>query len=315
MTEATVIRENADLQSDLFLINGGVPHGVTSLFLRAKESTRVKLAGAVGIIKEAAKEHEWRCEMGLDEKRSRGYVSDEALMKLYEAYPDLFEDFYFVCFREELADISCQDLEIIEDELKKIISGEITLTDAEKQQMSNLSDASMGQYLETFGINQQDLSFPLLDVGTGKNARFAQEVLRDFPNQCVVSTSMHLASPDSLMSKNLEGKTDRGELVASDGLDMLFDDETFNMVVSLNADPFYVAKNALLPSLREKHRVLKPGGMAILCPAICDYGTHDITPTDLAPIADEVDISFRSIPEHAQRYYTGGIDSMLVINK
>lgn len=315
MTEATIIRENTELQSDLFLINGGVPHGVTSLFLRAKESTRTELVGAVGIIKESAKEHEWRCEMGLDKKRCRDYVSDDVLMKLCEAYPLLSEDYYFVCFRQELANINSQDLEVIEDEFRKIISGEIVLKEAEKQQMSNLSDAGMSQYLETFGIEVPDLSFPLLDVGTGENAHFALDVLRKFPNQRVVSTSMHLVDPNSVMSKVLEGKTDRGELVASDGLDTPFDDETFSTIVSLNADPFYVAKADLLPSLREKHRVLKLGGTAILCPAVCDYGKHDITADDLAPIADEVDISFRSIPENALQYYSGGIDSMLVINK
>ena len=300
---------------DLFLIEGGVHPDVTSLFLRANKDVREQLIGTVGIIKGAVVEYEEE----LGEATSSGHVRNAVVFKaspaIVKAYPDLYEDFMFMRFREELTAHTSNELSRISEELSGIATGKIKLTDTEQQQLSNLSDADMYQYLRCFGIETNDLAFPLLDIGTGKHAYFAYDVLKAFPGQRVVSTSMHLLSPNSGMSKALADVTDRGELIGGSGMDLPFEDETFGMVVSLNADPYYVPKKDLLASLREKQRVLQIGATALLCPAVCEYGEHDITAADIAPLQGDMDVSLRPIPESGYQYYRKDTRQMLVIQK
>jgi ubiquinone/menaquinone biosynthesis C-methylase UbiE len=107
----------------------------------------------------------------------------------------------------------------------------------------------------------------------------------------------------------------RGELVACDGTNMPFEDETFAMVVSKNGDPYYVPKKDLLTSLREKHRVMRVGATALLCPAICEYGEHEITEEDIAPLQTEIDVSICPIPASGHHMYSSDTRNMLVIRK
>ncbi|MDQ2972856.1 MAG: hypothetical protein M3Q79_00020 [bacterium] len=301
--------------AELFLVEGDVHPDVTSLFLRANESVRQELIGTVDIIRDAVAEYEEE----LGESTSSGHVRSAVVFKaspaIVKAYPKLYEDFLFMWFREELTAHTSDELSQIGAELSGIATGDIELTDAEQQQLSNLSDADMHQYLRCFGIEANDLAFPLLDVGTGKHAYFAHDVLKAFPGQRMVSTSMHLLSPNSGMSKALSGLTDRGELVGGNGMDLPFEDESFGMVVSLNADPYYVPKKDLLVSLREKQRVLRVGATALLCPAVCDYGEHDITEEDIAPLQGNMDISLLPIPESGYQFYRKDTRQMLAIHK
>lgn len=218
-------------------------------------------------------------------------------------------------FREELTGHSSDELNQIKEELAAIREGTVVLSNAEKQQLSNLSSADLHQYLGSLGLSIEDLTFPLLDVGTGQDAYFAQDVLRLYPEQRVVSTSMHLMNPNSVMSRRLADQIDRGELIACDGQNLPIEDETFAMVVSLNADPYYVPRASLEDTIREKHRVLKVGGAALLCPAVCEYGSHDISQDDLATLQDEVDVSIQQIPRSGHQYYDIKTRAMLVINK
>ncbi len=314
MLEVLHSREVARTE-DLFLVAGGVHPDVTSLFLRANEDVRQQLVGTVGIIRDAVGTYEQ--EMGELAKpgRIRSPIAYRTSPAIVKAYPDLYEDYSFMWFREELTAHTSDELLQIEEELRGIASGEITLTDVQKQQLSNLSDAGMYQYLHSFGLEATDLAFPLLDVGTGKHVYFAQDALNAFPGQKIVSTSMHLLHPNSTMRKALAALTNRGELVAASATNLPFEDDSFEMVLSLNADPYYVPKKGLLVSLQEKHRVLKVGATALLCPAVCDYGDHDITEEDIAPLKGAIDISLRPIPESGKQFYRKNTKQMLVIQK
>ena len=299
----------------LFLIEGGVHPDVTSLFMRANPETRQQLIGTVSIFKGVVQDHELKEGQLTTTDHVRSSVAFASSPAIQAAYPKLYEDYLFMWFREELTAHSSGELERIETELAAIESGEIILSNAEKQQLSNLSDADLYQYLHSLGIGLGELSFPLLDVGTGKHAYFAQALVASFPGQRIVSTSMHLLSPNSIMSRALAEKTDRGELVAGDGIDMPFDDETFGMVVSLNADPYYVPRKDLLTSLREKHRVMKVGATALLCPAVCEYGDYDIGQEDIAALQPDIDVSLQPIPQSGHRFYDRATRQMLIINK
>lgn len=315
MTEAAEIGVEQERQSDLFLVNDAVHHDITSLFLRANDNVRQQLVGTVGITKDVVSEHEQRHGGHTFAGHVRSAVVFNAGSKIRETYPELYKDYFFMWFREELTAYSSEELALIESEFGGILNGDIILTEAEKQQLSNLSDADMCQYLSSLGLKAADLAFPLLDVGTGQHAYFAQDVLQAFPEQRVVSTSMHLMNPKSIMSRVLAGETDRGELVPAEGTSLPFEDDSFGMVVSLNADPYYVPKKDLLLSLREKQRVLRVGATALLCPAVCEYGQYDITEEDLVPLQGEVDVALCPIPESGKLYYRGDTKTMLVIKK
>ena len=96
---------------------------------------------------------------------------------------------------------------------------------------------------------------------------------------------------------------------------MPFDDNTFGMVVSRNADPYYMPRRDLLASIREKHRVMKVGAVAMLCPAVYQYGERDVTPQDLAGLPSEIDATIEPIPPSGKRIYDGDIQNLLVIRK
>ena len=157
------------------------------------------------------------------------------------------------------------------------------------------------------------MQFPLLDVGTGREAYFAQDLLKKRPGQTIVSTSLHLAGFHSPMRDFLSQTTDRGAFVACDGTNLPFADESFATVISMNADPYYTPRNELRQSLREKQRVLSVGGVVLLCPAFCDYGERLITEDDIAPLQSEMDISLRTIDKDFARQLYRGSDPISVI--
>jgi hypothetical protein len=315
MSEASTGEMEAGLPTGLFLIDGGVDPDVTSLFLRADRGSCIILAGTVDVFRQIAEDY----EQAHGENPTHQFLEirgGHEAIKRFPVFSELVEGPY-MRFRSGLARHTGEELRQIETEFTKILTGVIKLTDAQKQQLSNLSDGDLRGYLDAFGIETEDLAFPLLDVGTGLNAYFAQDVLAAFPGRRMVSTSMHLLSPHSLMSRRLlhADPAQYGEIVACSGIEMPFDDDTFGMVVSRNADPYYTPKRDLISSIREKHRVMKFGAVAILCPSVCQYGEHDITDEDLTGLPSEIDATLEPIPLSGKRIYDGNIQNLLVIRK
>lgn len=318
MLEAGAAIPEINSQQGLFLIDEGVDPDVTSLFLRANIMDQAILVSTVGIFKRAAEKYEKKYGMPEHGGMNSG-AGTSAGFEAIETYPEFARknEWPYTSFRDGLTDHNSTELDRIETELTGLLMGDITLTDAQKQQLSNISDGGLQHYLAVSGIVKEELEFPLLDVGTGLTAMFAQDVIRNFPDAEVISTSMHLHSPKSLMNRVLAGidPESLGELVACDGTNMPFEDEKFGMVVSVNADPYYVPRKDLLASLREKNRVLKVGATALLCPAICEYGLYEITENDLVPLRDEVDVTLHEIPDSGRHSYRGDVKQMLVISK
>lgn len=199
-----------------------------------------------------------------------------------------------------------------------IATGKVVLSEGQKQMLSNLSNGDARTARDALGLfGEQDFQFPLLDIGTGKNAWLARDVLKKHPGEVVVSTSVHLAHPQSPMREELSGisRGEIGNLIACNAEDLPFADDSFQQVVSINATPYYTAKESLPQVFRNVHRVLKTGGNALLCAALCDYGSSEITLSDIVPLQAEMDIRLEPINDLGRHSYSRGVDYLVAINK
>ncbi len=189
------------------------------------------------------------------------------------------------------------------------------VTELQKKQLSNLSNNGLLYYLKVLDIHLDDLQDPILDVGTGEEARFARELLKKRPDADVTSTSVHLFSPNSLISRRLKGQNGVGKLVAADGVSMPFPDESFQTVVSVNADPYYTPGYQFAESMREKQRLLRTGGVALLCPALYGYNGTEVSAAMIEPLQNEMDIELRPLSAAAAGQYFGHVPGLIVIRK
>lgn len=287
----------------LFTTDQGIHTDITSLFMRADALLRRQLIEGMSIIAAilpdgASPSHEHPILQG----RARS----KSFQLLTEVFGDDMENWDIRSFFEEAALLDKNDVLRVAEELDRIATGEITPTSVQTKQLHNLSNNGLFPALRLLELDVDTIQFPLLDVGTGREAYFAQDLLKKRPGQTIVSTSLHLAGLHSPMRDFLSQTTDRGTFVACDGTNLPFADESFATVVSMNADPYYTPLSELPQSLREKYRVLRTGGMALLCPAFCDYGERIITDDDIEPLQSEMDISLRLIDaDFASQQYRG----------
>lgn len=299
-----------------FLLEEGIDPDITGLFLRVTEEMQNKLIAATESI----------IDYLPSESSEEGIVDENGLLVRYASDFQLDLDLVRILGDDDKNDWSVSGFlwglrrmprecaQAVLADLEGIRTGEIVPTSNDIKMLSNLSSGDLYNYLSVLGIEIDDIGSPVLDVGTGESAGFAKWLKLERPETTVVSTSMHLVPAKSRMRRNLVGQNNVGYLVGSDGTHLPFADESFKTVVSVNADPYYTPIDELEMSLREKERVLQVGGIALLCPAVCDFGKHDIEQADIDGL--DMDISFAEIPyEAARRVYRDGISQMLVIRK
>lgn len=299
-----------------FLVDEGISPDITSLFLRASDDTRDRLIIASGRILYYLPSAESK-DGKVDENEILVRAADNPMLDL-----DLVDilgeddknDWYISGFLWGLRQMTRERAQHVINELIGMRNGIIIPTPNDVKILSNLSDGRLDDYLSVLGIGIEDIGSTVLDVGTGASAGFAKWLKVEKPDITVVSTSMHLIPKKSRMRRNLAKQDNIGYLVGSDGTHLPFADASFETVVSVDADPYYTPIDELATSLREKERVLKRGGIAILCPAVCDFGRHDIVQSDIQDL--DIGISLSKIsPEAATRVYRDGISQMLVIRK
>lgn len=299
-----------------FLVEEGIDPDITGLFLCVSDDMKDKLIGAANKI----------IDYLPSEQSEEGRVDNNGLLVRCVTDFQLDLDLVHILGENDKNDWSVSGFLLglrrmpreraqhVLAELVGIRSGDLVPTPNDIKMLSNLSSGDLYNYLSVLDIEIDDIDSPVIDVGTGASAGFAKWLKVEKPETTVVSTSMHVVPKKSRMRQNLTEQNDIGYLVGSDGTHLPFADESFKTVVSVNADPYYTPVDELEMSLREKERVLQLGGVALLCPAVCDFGRHDIVQSDIEGL--DIDISLAEIPlEAARRVYRDGISHMLVIRK
>jgi hypothetical protein len=161
MSGVDVLGAEIGSQEALFLTDGGVHHDVTTMFLRANATERIILVSTVDIFRCAADNYE-QTHGESPYRGVPGSIQARASYEALETFPVFAEanEGPFIRFREGLAAHNSIELDHIEAELTAIMSGEITLSDSQKQQLSNLSDGDLQSYLCALGaLREKNLSF------------------------------------------------------------------------------------------------------------------------------------------------------------
>ncbi len=288
-------------KSPLFTVENGIDSKVTNLFLRADPAMRVNVVNAVDVVAGYTPE-----DMAIHGGGSLAMWED-----MHAILGDqLADDFYMRQCILALCQYPRETLQRVHEEFLAVLSGDRELTPYERKAMSNLSNEGLHTYESALGIDVMSLQGPVLDIGTGKDATFAKELLLVRPDLQVVSTSVHLGQKASRMRDGLTEKGDRGVFVAAEGAKLPFVDGKFKTVISLNASPFYADYDEVVGLVTEVDRVLDESGIGILCPAVCDGGKRELRLYDLPPQAE-----LRMIPESGRHIYDPAIDRMIVIDK
>lgn len=293
---------------NLCIVDEGLIHDITSLFLHLKPENREAFCDVVDMVSGLA-------ETSNSDEGVSIHDSFEVSLFARQRLGDLYDDLYVQGAVFYLKHYPAHVLRMASSEMRAINDGEIQLTPYQRKAMSNLSNMGRRTYEAVLGIDAETIPVPILDIGTGEEAMFAQELLRVRPDASVWSTSVHLGSKKSRMRSIVKGVDNPGYLVAADGAQLPFKSDIFKTVVSVNAAPYYVPKHEVPYFLNEVFRVLAPlGATAILSPALCDYGNTELTQNDLGSFDFQVDL--RDMPEAGHGSYRPDVPKkIIVINK
>lgn len=293
-----------------FIIETYVDPALTGYFLRLNPDHKENFVKALGAVYlETPKEEDpYRCITSL------GRTTDHIL----KGYNFSTEDWFtYLALSAAVCLGSKKGGKVLED-FAAIATGGLVLSEADQQILSNISNGSLRTARDVLGLHDDEgFKFPLLDIGTGENAWLARDLLKKFPGETVVSTSMHLTQADSPMHKLLSALPPEtvGTLVACNAEELPFADNSFQQVLSVNAVPYYVAKKNVPRVLQNVHRVLKPGGTAMLCAALCDYGQSEVELKDIEPLQADMDIQLQSLDDLGRSHYIGGVNNLIKIFK
>lgn len=293
-----------------FIIEEYIDPSLTAYFLRLGQGKKVDFVYALGAL---------LAETPEDEDPYRDIASlGRGAARIIEGYDFTTEDWYTYVAVSAAARLgSKKGGEVLRD-FAAIAVGGLVLSETDKQMLSNLSNGDLRTAGEALGLyGDSGFQFPLLDIGTGKDAWLARDLLKKHPGEMVVSTSMHLAQRGSPMFENLSVLPLKtvGALVACNAEGLPFADNSFQQVVSINAAPYYVAKQNVPTVLQNIHRVLKPGGTAYLCAALCDYGESEVGQGDIEPLQTTMDIQLEPIPSLGRVFYSTGVENLIKITK
>ncbi|MEN9921630.1 MAG: ubiE/COQ5 methyltransferase family [Candidatus Parcubacteria bacterium] len=115
---------------------------------------------------------------------------------------------------------------------------------------TELLEKRFNSYMKDLPLTPEDLRNPLLDVGTGKGdfIKYLREVLGN-------KSAIGVERSASKIDENYEG------LIVADGMDLPFDDESFDTVTSHNYLPMFVSDPIKMQTaIEEQLRVVKEGG-------------------------------------------------------
>lgn len=119
------------------------------------------------------------------------------------------------------------------------------------------------QYRNLLKLGDDDLrAKTILDIGSGLQMRFAQEVKKSFPESRVISYDYAFADASLDRSQIPEGLEYQAGLIST----LPFPADTFDLVVSMKALPMWVDEEVAEKGFRESVRVLKPGGVGKFFP-------------------------------------------------
>lgn len=122
------------------------------------------------------------------------------------------------------------------------------------------NDRTFESYLKLLGITSSQLGKRVLDIGSGDTQKFAAGAPIGTE---VVSLNPLLKDPK--MRKKVKEATSS---VAAEVQHLPFKNSSFDTIVSVFAVPMYLEREDYRKSLQEIHRILKPGGKAVLFPVI-----------------------------------------------
>lgn len=291
----------------LGLVDEGLTHDITALFLHLKPENREAFCDVVDMVSDLAK------SSAPDESVS---IHDSFEVSLFarKKLGDLYDDLYVQGAVFYLTQYPAHVLKIASSEMRAIKDGDIELTSYQRKAMSNLSNMGRRTYEAVLGIDVETVPVPILDIGTGEEARFAQDLLHARPDATIFSTSVHLGPKKSRMRRILQNRENTGNLVAADGSRLPFDSGRFKTVVSVNAAPYYVPKQEVPSFINEVHRVMEPlGATAILSPGLCDYGNTELTQNDLDSFDFEVQL--QDMPDAGHSSYKTDVPKKIIVIK
>jgi SAM-dependent methyltransferase len=128
----------------------------------------------------------------------------------------------------------------------------------------NEDQKSFDRYVELFGLTNEDLAKPLLDVGAG-SGRFVRFLRDKLGNSHAYGVEKYAGK----IVKDNEG------MVVADGFRLPFANDTFELVLSKNYLPIFLDnEDELHEAIRELLRVTKVGGKIVFDMALPDIVTE-----------------------------------------
>ncbi|MBI2035793.1 MAG: class I SAM-dependent methyltransferase [Candidatus Liptonbacteria bacterium] len=171
--------------------------------------------------------------------------------------------------------VSKEESEAISKFLDKISETETTMTDRD-----------LSTYLREFRLSVNDLpNKKILDIGSGKQERFSKEASEFGAEVFSINPALQKKEARNDVKENITSNVSGKKLewqersFAGRGQELPFQDDTFDVVTSLYAVPYFIdSEKGRAQALREIIRVLKSDGKAIIAPGI---GIESQTLTDL----------------------------------
>lgn len=143
-----------------------------------------------------------------------------------------------------------------------------------------ITDRSLKEYLELLDLNIEELKGKkILDLGSGKLQRFPRELLQKIEDKAEV-VGLDITLKEEERRKEIKEaqpylyNSDKLGLIAASFLQLPFQDNSFDLVLSLYGMPLYLtsedekkSKENIRRSVMEILRVLKPEGEARIFPS------------------------------------------------
>lgn len=143
-----------------------------------------------------------------------------------------------------------------------------------------ITDRSLKEYLELLDLNIEELKGKkILDLGSGRLQRFPRELLQKIEDKAEV-VGLDITLKEEERRKEIKEaqpylyNSDKLGLIAASFLQLPFQDNSFDLVLSLYGMPLYLtsedekkSKENIRRSVMEILRVLKPGGEARIFPS------------------------------------------------
>ncbi len=143
-----------------------------------------------------------------------------------------------------------------------------------------ITDRSLKNYLELLDLNIEELKGKkILDLGSGRLQRFPRELLQKIEDKAEV-VGLDITLKEEERRKEIKEaqpylyNSDKLGLIAASFLQLPFQDNSFDLVLSLYGMPLYLtsedeemSKENIRRSVMEILRVLKPGGEARIFPS------------------------------------------------